>query len=172
MLSKSKGQILRFTGCLHCLFQVDQIDDSESPEEYEIPSVVTDDAVRAAINFVETCMNHTLYLCGRNGSKEEVSSVLEEVSKSDDQPQEQLSVNAASNPEGYMLLIPGKRLYITALNERKKFRDMGNKQGAVDAINALERDGLGIVITNKAQGTSKVCHFMLCIAVMYGYFNK
>lgn len=164
MLSKSKGQILRFTGCLHCMFLVDEIQDAESPEKYEIPSVVTDAAVRAAINFVETCTNHTLYLCGRQGSKEEVSSVLSEVGKSDEQPQEQLPVNAASNPEGYMLLIPGKRLYITALNERKKFRDMGNKQGAVDAINALERAGLGIVITNKAQGTSKVCHLVYCIA--------
>lgn len=58
---------------------------------------------------------------------------------------------------GYMLLIPGKRLHITALNERKKFRDMGNKQGAVETITALEKDGLGLVLSNRTQGTAKVC---------------
>ena len=55
-----------------------------------------------------------------------------------------------------MLLLPGKRLHITALNEKKKFRDMGNKQGAVDTITSLEQDGLGIVISTKTQGTAKV----------------
>lgn len=33
---------------------------------------------------------------------------------------------------------------------------MGNKKGAVEAITALEEDGLGMVITNKTQGTAKV----------------
>lgn len=37
MLSKSKGQILRFTGCLHCLFLVDEIHDAESPGEVRNP---------------------------------------------------------------------------------------------------------------------------------------
>ena len=61
-----------------------------------------------------------------------------------------------ANPGGYVLLLPGKRLHITALNEKRKFRDMGNKQGAVDTITSLEQDGLGIVISTKTQGTAKV----------------
>lgn len=157
MLSKSKGQLVRVTGCLHCLFLMDDINTGESPDEFQIPSVVTDAAVRAAINFVNTCMDHTLYLCGRDEVKEEVSSILSEVTSPTAQPQDDLPVNAASNPGGYMLLIPGKRLHITALNERKKFRDMGNKQGAVETITTLEKDGLGLVITNRTQGTAKVC---------------
>ena len=56
-----------------------------------------------------------------------------------------------------MLLIPGKRLHITARNEHKKFRDMENKQGAVETITALEKDGLGLVLSNRTQGTAKVC---------------
>ena len=34
---------------------------------------------------------------------------------------------------------------------------MGNKQEAVDTITTLEQNGLGIVISTKAQGTTKVC---------------
>lgn len=34
-------------------------------------------------------------------------------------------------------------------NEKKKFHNMGNNQGAVDTINTLEEDGLGLVITTK-----------------------
>ena len=60
-----------------------------------------------------------------------------------------------------MLLIPGKQLHITALNEHKKFRDMGNKQGAVETINDLEKDGLGLVLSNMTQGTAKVCDNLL-----------
>ena len=77
MLSKSKGQLLRVMGCLHCLFQVDDLNlTGESPDEFQIQSVVTDAAIQAAINFVNTCMDHTLYLCGRDRIGEEVGAVL------------------------------------------------------------------------------------------------
>ena len=71
LLSKSKGQILRMTGCLHCLFQLDALHESNA-EEFEPATVVTESAVKAAVNFVQICTNHTLYLCGRNASVEEV----------------------------------------------------------------------------------------------------
>lgn len=74
LLSKSKGLILRMTGCLHCLFQLDSFNDAFSwgESDFEPSTVVTDSAVKAAVNFVATCINHTLYLCGRNSSAEEV----------------------------------------------------------------------------------------------------
>ena len=173
MLSKSKGQLLRVTGCLHCLFPVDDVNlTGESPDEFQIQSVVTDAAMRAAINFVNTCMNHTLYLCGRDKIGEEVDAVLTEVTSPAPQPKDDSPVNAALNPGGYMLLIPGKRLHITALNERKKFRDMGNKQGAVETINALEKDGLGLVFSNRTQGTAKVCyHPLYCCTFSLSLLN-
>lgn len=155
LLSKSKGQILRMTGCLHCLFQLDALHESNA-EEFEPATVVTESAVKAAVNFVQICTNHTLYLCGRNASVEEVRMLQDITSVQTPAPPEE-PVKPISNPEGYMLLLPGKRLHITALNDKKKFRDMGNKPGAVNTINTLEQNGLGIVISTKAQGTTKVC---------------
>ena len=58
MLSKCKGQFLRVTGCLKALFAIRDIE-----EDLQI-TVVHEDAVKAAINFVHTCMNHTTFLCG------------------------------------------------------------------------------------------------------------
>lgn len=171
MLSKSKGQLLRVTGCLHCLFQVDDVNlTGETPDEFQIQSVVTDAAMRAAINFINICMDHTLYLCGRDKIGEEVGALLSEVTTPAPQPKDDSPVNAASNPGGYMLLIPGKRLHITALNERKKFRDMGNKQGAVETITALEKDGLGLIISSRTQGTAKVCDLQSVIPFHFPCF--
>ena len=158
MLSKCKGQFLRVTGCLHALFAIDddawQLPSADQPLQ-EITSVVSDAAVMAAINFVRTCMNHTMYLCGRNSVNEEVKHIKMDLEVN--VAGYEAGVNAAKNPEGYVLLLPGTTLFITALNEKKKFRDMGNKQGAVAAINNLERDDLGMVVSNTAQGTAKVC---------------
>ena len=68
-----------------------------------------------------------------------------------------------------MLLNPGKRLHITALNERKKFRDMGNKQGVVETITALEKDGLGFVLSNRTQGTAKVCDLQSVMLINFNH---
>ena len=158
LLSKSKGLILRMTGCLHCLFQLDSFNDAFSSGESDVePStVVTDSAVKAAVNFVATCINHTLYLCGRNSSAEEVRMLQDDIARTPTQTSTDEPAKPVANPGGYVLLLPGKRLHITALNEKKKFRDMGNMQGAVDTITSLEQDGLGIVISTKTQGTAKV----------------
>jgi hypothetical protein len=57
----------------------------------------------------------------------------------------------------YCLLLPGKVLHISALLIAKRFRDKGNKDGAVRAIRTLESAGLGEVIEVKPQrGTNVV----------------
>ena len=57
----------------------------------------------------------------------------------------------------YCLLLPGKVLHISALLTAKRFRDKGNKEGAVRAIRVLQSAGLGDVIEIKPQrGTSLV----------------
>lgn len=64
----------------------------------------------------------------------------------------------------YILLLPGKSLDISDLNKSHKFRGRGNKEGAVAAINALEKDGLGLVKEERAtRGTSKVGLFLYTI---------
>ena len=56
------------------------------------------------------------------------------------------------------LLIPGKTLHLNALLSMRKFRDRGNKAGAVKAFELLEEDGLGKVVSTKPQrGASMVC---------------
>lgn len=58
----------------------------------------------------------------------------------------------------YCLLLPGKILHISALLAAKRFRDKGNKEGAVRAIKILEEAGLGKVEEQKqTRGTSMVC---------------
>lgn len=59
----------------------------------------------------------------------------------------------------YMLTLPGKVLDISVLNTSRKFREFGNKDGAVAAIKLLQESGIGVVHTEKAtSGTSKVIY--------------
>lgn len=58
----------------------------------------------------------------------------------------------------YCLLLPGKTLHISALLAAKRFRDRGNKEGAVKAIRLLQEAGLGTVLEIKpTRGASTVC---------------
>lgn len=58
MLSKSKGQILRVAATLHVLFHFDT--------PLAIPAVIGEDAIKAAINLVDVCIQHAAYLAGRS----------------------------------------------------------------------------------------------------------
>ena len=56
----------------------------------------------------------------------------------------------------YSLLLQGKVLYLNALLATKKFRDRGNKDGAV-GFHVLQATGLGLAIVRKPQrGTNMV----------------
>ena len=57
----------------------------------------------------------------------------------------------------FTLLLPGKVLHLSALIVSRKFRDRGNKAGALEAMNHLEDCGLGKLFgANSARGTDKV----------------
>lgn len=56
MLSKSKGQILRVSAVLHVLFHIDT--------PHNIPETISEDAVKAADNFVDLCLQQAAYLAG------------------------------------------------------------------------------------------------------------
>ena len=63
----------------------------------------------------------------------------------------------ASCAAAFSLLLPGKTLYFNALNEQRKFRGRGNKEGAKQEWQTLENAGLGTFVTNKAaRGTAQV----------------
>jgi len=62
----------------------------------------------------------------------------------------------------YCLLLPGKVLHLSALLAAKRFRDKGNKEGAVRAMKVLQEAGLGEVMECKpARGTAMVSACLL-----------
>ena len=69
MLSKSKGQILRVAAVLHVLFHIDT--------PLEVPSKISEDAIKAADNFVDLCLQHAAYLAGREKISEAVDGIQE-----------------------------------------------------------------------------------------------
>lgn len=65
--------------------------------------------------------------------------------------------NGSTSLIAYCLLLPGKKLHLSALLAAKKFRGKGNKDGAVAAFQELERIGLGTLSTEESRrGTSAV----------------
>lgn len=62
MLSKSKGQILRVAAVLHVLFSLDYCTDPQ-----DIPSRISENALKGAENFVSVCLKHAAYMAGRGG---------------------------------------------------------------------------------------------------------
>ena len=70
MLSKSKGQQLRVAAALHVLFS------NESTIEEEI----SEEAIVAAQNFVDTCIQHTAYIAGRENMDDDIKKLDEGIS--------------------------------------------------------------------------------------------
>ena len=56
-ISKSLGQILRVRATMHVLFHLSNND--------PLPSTITDEAIAAAIDFVDVCCQHTAFISGR-----------------------------------------------------------------------------------------------------------
>lgn len=86
MLGKAKGQILRVAACLQMFF----CDKLAEEEEYEVdmpiiqadlPTIITADAVAAAIDYVEVCCQHTLFVTGRQLLRDEVKKYTEGIVK-------------------------------------------------------------------------------------------
>ena len=69
MLSKGKGQCLRIAAAMHVLFQIsgEILGDNMSVEDE-----VSDRALKAAIEFVQTCIQHAAYIAGRSTIAKEV----------------------------------------------------------------------------------------------------
>ena len=93
MLGKAKGQILRVAACLEMLFCDSEEDSENTDEESEsadeesesieddnisiqqvetLPTTISSESLKAAINFVEVCCQHTAYVTGRKTIESEV----------------------------------------------------------------------------------------------------
>ena len=65
----------------------------------------------------------------------------------------------------FALLLPGKVLHLSALIVARKFRDRGNKAGALEAMQLLDECGMGKLLSvNSVCGTDKVS---ACYVHMY-----
>ena len=69
MLSKSRGQVLRVAATLHALFHI------ETPQQ--LPTNVSDDAIVAAVEFVEVCNQHVAFLSGMGDIDTYITSLQE-----------------------------------------------------------------------------------------------
>ena len=68
----------------------------------------------------------------------------------------------AQGNAAYSLLLPGKVLHLNALLAMKKFRDRGNKEGAVRGFYVLEEAELGRVLEKKPQRGTNVVSTIQC----------
>ena len=60
--------------------------------------------------------------------------------------------------EAFVLLLPGKQLDVSFLvNQKKKFRSRGGREGALQAMKNLENSGIGTLAVKKSKGSIKVC---------------
>ena len=67
MLSISKGQILRVAATLRVLFHIDT--------PLAIPSVIGKNAVKAAIDLVDVCIQQAAFLAGRGNVQEAIEEL-------------------------------------------------------------------------------------------------
>ena len=64
------------------------------------------------------------------------------------------SVTSSTSLATFCLLLPGKRLHLSALLFEWKFRGQGNKTAALEALHQLEAAGLGKLEKEKSQRNS------------------
>jgi hypothetical protein len=62
-----------------------------------------------------------------------------------------MSANEAERNAAFSLLLPGKVLHLNALSQLRKFRDRGNKPGAVRGFEVLQKNELGKLVSIKPQ---------------------
>ena len=128
----------------------------------EIPEEIDEKAIVAPQNYVEACCQHIAFLAGRKTIDSEITRHVESNNiafcclnmfklHTGDYDSSKMS-NAA-----YTLALPGRILDLSTLLSNKKYRNRGNKDGALAAMKKLENDGLGKIKKKEAhRGASAV----------------
>ena len=76
MLSKSKMQILRIGAVIHVLFHYDK--------PHDVPSIISCDAIKSSVKFVDTCIQHVLFVLGRKDIKDEIDEIQQKLQSKHD----------------------------------------------------------------------------------------
>ena len=74
MLGKSKGQVLRIGAALHVLFGMFSQPD-EGGQEAQHSDDIMENAVVAAINFTDLCLQQTAFMAGRGNIREDIENI-------------------------------------------------------------------------------------------------
>ena len=82
-------------------------------------------------------------------------------------PDELLAADAESikKTAQYTILLPGKALHLSALNNARKFCKKGNKEGGLQAFQLLEKEGLGEIEAYTIPGQKTKVHMYIHISV-------
>ena len=144
------GQILQVSAALHILFRVE----SEDPPQGPLPDTISQDAVKAAINFVEVCCQHTAYISGRGS----IESELELVQAGDDCTHETANEPQQESTEALVLSLPGQTLDVSYwVHKKRRFRHRGGIEGALQAMKNLQEDGMGKLEQKRGKGSVNAC---------------
>jgi len=100
-------------------------------------------SVKAAINFVQVCNEHTAIIGGRKSITTALTSPSSHATKT--------TVDIAT----HCLKLPGNLLSVSVLLDKKKFRTYGHKIGAVNGFQHLQDDGLGKLEPCGGRGQNK-----------------
>lgn len=156
------GQILRVSVALHILFRVEH----EDPLQDSIPDTISQDAIKAAINFVEVCCQHTAYISGRG----QIENELELVQAGDHGS----ACETAKEPqhestEALILGLPGQSLDVSYwVHKKRRFRSRGGIEGALHAMKNLQENGMGRLEQKRGKGSVKVCSLLFpCLLSHY-----
>ena len=143
------GQILRVSVALHILFRVEL----EDP----LPDTISRDAIKAAINFVEVCCQHTAYISGRG----EIENELELVQAGDPSAHATATETQQESTEALILGLPGDILDVSYwVNKKRRFRNRGGIEGALQAMKNLQKNKMGTLEQKKGKGSVKVRLFI------------
>lgn len=157
MLSKSMGQILRVSVALHILFRVEREDPLQDP----LSDTISQDAIKAAINFVEVCCQHTAYISGRG----KIENELELMQAGDDSVCETTKEPQQESTEALILGLPGESLDVSYwVHKKRRFRHRGGIEGALKAMKNLQENGMGKLEQKKGKGSVKVSLFIHLIS--------
>ena len=157
-----------------------------------IPSVISEQALKAAIDLVDVCLQDAAFLAGRGVVGETIERMITGIHclasflhclarfilrhslltlcKSccieSSQATRPLDTSEAPSNAAISLLLPGKVLHLNALLVMRKFRNRGNKPGAVRGFEELQESGLGKIHCIKPQrGASVVSTIEECLHV-------
>ena len=140
---------------MHILFRLKHEDPLQDP----ILDIISQDAIKAAVNFVKVCCQHTAYISGRG----QVDNELELVQASDEhsrcatgKEQQQEST------EALILGLPGDVSHW--VHKKRKFRHRGGIEGALQAMRNLQENEMGKLEQKKGKGSVKVCSFFALLS--------